>query len=82
MNEIIGSKGKITFSTFGNEPVQLKSRQGSEQWTFDPPAHIQQPLIETIVGDLLGIGQCRSIGETAARTNWVMGELVKEYYGK
>ena len=82
MNEIIGSKGKITFSTFGNEPVQLKSDQGSEQWTFDPPAHIQQPLIETIVGDLLGIGQCRSIGETAARTNWVMGELVKEYYGK
>ncbi|MEK3888315.1 Gfo/Idh/MocA family protein [Bacillus sp. FSL K6-3431] len=82
VNEIVGSKGKVTFSTFGDGPIQMISAQGNEQWAIENPVHIQQPLIETIVGDLLGTGECQSVGKTAARTNWVMDELVKEYYAK
>lgn len=80
-NEIIGSKGKITFSTFGNDPIVLTTSSGTEQWSFDPPQHVHQPLIETIVAELTDAGgQCPSTGETGVRTNWVMSEIVKNYY--
>lgn len=81
LNEIVGNKGKITFSTFGNEPVVLTTANGSEQWSFEPPQHVHQPLVETIVAELTGNNsQSPSTGETGARTNWVMGEMVKNYY--
>lgn len=81
VNEIVGSEGKITFSTFGNEPVVLTTANGTEQWSFQPPQHVHQPLIETIMADLTGKGEGGlSTGMSGARTNWVMGEMVKNYY--
>ncbi|MCQ6276310.1 Gfo/Idh/MocA family oxidoreductase [Bacillus sp. V3B] len=81
INEIVGSKGKITFSTYGNEPIVLTTSSGTEQWSFEPPQHVHQPLIETIVAELTGNKeQCPSTGMTGMRTNWVMSELVKNYY--
>ena len=80
-NEIVGSRGKLVFSTFGHEPIRLETAEGTETFPFEPPQHIQQPLIQTIVYDLLGIGVCASIGESALRTNRVMDELVKGFYG-
>ena len=81
VNEIVGSKGKITFSTFGNEPVTLTTASGTEQWSFEQPPHVHQPLVETIVSELTGNGEsCPSTGVTGARTNWVMSEMVKNYY--
>lgn len=80
VNEIVGSKGKITFSTFGNEPVVLTTANGTEQWSFEPPQHVHQPLIETMIADLTGkSGVYLSTGESAIRTNWVMDEMVKNY---
>lgn len=81
LNEIVGTKGKISFSTFGNDPVSLTTANGTEQWSFEPPKHVHQPLVETIVSELTGNGgECTSTGITGARTNWVMGEMVKNYY--
>ncbi|MCM3441874.1 Gfo/Idh/MocA family oxidoreductase [Metabacillus halosaccharovorans] len=78
VNEIIGSKGKITFSTFGDDPVILTTADGKKEWSFERPQHVHQPLLETIVDELTGGNrQCPSTGVTGARTNWVMGELVK-----
>jgi predicted dehydrogenase len=80
VNEIVGSQGKITFSTFGNEPVVLTTATGTEQWSFEPPQHVHQPLIETMMADLTGKGgEYLSTGVSGARTNWVMGEMVKNY---
>ena len=79
-NEIIGSRGKLVFSTFGHEPVRLETASGTELFPFDPPEHIQQPLIQTIVDELLGSGLCPSTGETALRTSRVMDELTKDFY--
>jgi predicted dehydrogenase len=76
-NEIVGSKGKITFSTFGDEPIVFTSALGTEQWSYERPQHVHQPLVETIVAELTGGSrQCPSTGDTGARTNWVMGEMV------
>jgi predicted dehydrogenase len=81
INEIVGSKGKITFSTFGNEPIVLKTASGTEQWSFKRPDHVHQPLVETIVAELTGKSEnSPSNGISGARTNWVMSEMVKNYY--
>ena len=81
VNEIVGSKGKISFSTFGNDPIVLTTASGTEEWSFEPPQHVHQPLVQTVVDELTGEGsKCPSTGTTGARTNWVMAEMVKNYY--
>ncbi|MGI8313805.1 Gfo/Idh/MocA family protein [Halobacillus mangrovi] len=78
-NEIIGSEGKISFSTFGNDPVVLTTADGKEEWSFERPQHVHQPLVDTIVKELTeGRGVCPSTGESGARTNWVMDAIVGE----
>jgi predicted dehydrogenase len=79
-NEIIGSKGKITFSTFQNNPIVLSTSQGEEQFMIDHPVHIQQPLIQMVVDSLRGQGKSPSTGVTAARTNKVIDAILKPYY--
>lgn len=77
--EIVGSQGKISFSTFGDDPVLLTTAEGRQPFSIPYPAHIQQPLIQQIVNQLNGVGRCPSTGESAARTNWVMDQLLKGY---
>ena len=78
--EIIGDQGKLTFSSFGTEPVRLTTRAGVTDFPEPTPPHVQQPLIQTIVDELNGVGQCPSTGVSAARTTWVMDQLLQEYY--
>ncbi|CAG7618497.1 Oxidoreductase P35 [Paenibacillus solanacearum] len=74
-NEIVGSQGRIVFSTFGETPLRLIRDQGEEECAIENPAHIQQPLIQSIVNELLGQGRCPSTGDTAMRTSRVMDAL-------
>lgn len=76
-SEIIGDKGKITFSTFGNNPIQLENHEGIQEFEITNPIHIQQPLIQTIVDELNGIGKCPSTGYTASKTNWIMDRIFR-----
>jgi len=70
---IVGSKGQLSFPFFGDHSVTLETEaQGKQVMTFDIPKHIQQPLIQTIVDELLGKGTCPSTGVSASRTNKVM----------
>jgi predicted dehydrogenase len=70
---IVGSKGKISFPFFGDHTVTVQTEGGvPEVMKFDIPANIQQPLIQTIVDELMGNGQCPSTGISGARTNKVM----------
>jgi hypothetical protein len=75
--EIIGSEGQLTFSTFDAQPVILTTSKGRTEFANDYPAHIQQPLIQSVVDELNGIGTSPSTGESAARTSWVMDEMLK-----
>jgi predicted dehydrogenase len=77
--EIVGTKGAITFSTFGTEPVRLQTATGVRESPEPTPPHIQQPLIQSIVDELNGTGQCPSTGETASRTNWVMDRMLERW---
>ena len=75
---IIGSKGQISFSYFGDGSVTLETEEGDKEIIpFMLPRHIQLPLINTIVGELRGEDECPSTGRSGARTNWAMEELCK-----
>ena len=73
--EIVGDKGKIIFSTFGTEPIVLENEQGRQEFAIDNPYPIQQPLIQTIVEELVGGGRCPITWESVARTNWIMDRM-------
>lgn len=79
--ELEGTEGKITFSCFGNEPARLETGVGVEEFSFEPPRHVHQPLVQTIVDELRGVGKCPSTGETALRTMQVMDTVLESYYG-
>ena len=79
--EFLGTAGRLSLSTFGAEPVSLESATGREEFDLPNPPHIQQPLIQSIVDELLGTGQCPSTGETALRTAVVMDTVLDSYYG-
>jgi predicted dehydrogenase len=74
---IIGSKGQISFPTFGDNSVTIETDSNEKQTlNFVMPKHIQQPLIQTIVNELLGNGQAASTGVSGARTNKIMQLLM------
>lgn len=78
---IAGTNGRLSMSTFGNDPVRLETADGVELFDLPNPLHVQQPLIQTIVDDLLGKGQCASTGETATRTAHVQDIALASFYG-
>lgn len=76
-----GTRGRLSISTFGAEPIRLEQGRETEFFDIPNPPHIQQPLIGTIVGQLLGHGPCPSTGETALRTTIVLDTVLQGYYG-
>jgi predicted dehydrogenase len=79
--EIAGSKGRITYSTFDDSTIVLETAEGQQEFAIGYPDHIQQPLIQSVVNALNGVESCPSSGESAARTTWVMDQMLSGYYG-
>ncbi|RDJ00280.1 gfo/Idh/MocA family oxidoreductase [Dyella solisilvae] len=78
--EVVGDQGRITFATFGDGPITVETKDGVQEHRVANPAHIQQPLIETIVAELTGQkGACPSTAESGARTSWVMDQVLRDY---
>ncbi|MBS0432819.1 MAG: Gfo/Idh/MocA family oxidoreductase [Proteobacteria bacterium] len=78
--EVIGDAGRLSFATFGDGPIRLENATGMREFHVGNPAHIQQPLIETIVAELTGQpGACPSTAASAARTSRVMDEVLRDY---
>ncbi len=76
--EILGSKGRISFSTFEFSPIILETNEGKQEFMPANPTHIQQYMIENIVQELRGEGKSPSNGISAARTNEVMDFILKK----
>jgi predicted dehydrogenase len=80
--QITGTHGRLTFSTFGTEPLRLEAADGTvREFPFTPLPHVAQPLIQTVVDELRGRGNCPSSGASAARTSRVMDGVLASYYG-
>ncbi len=84
--ELSGTLGKLTMSCFGNEPLHLETvERGVQLYNLPNPDHVQQPLIQSMVNELLGKGpdraKCPSTGVSALRTQIVMDAVLESYYG-
>jgi hypothetical protein len=79
---VVGEKGIIKTSTFTWEHIVLVNGNGRQEFAHERPENIQLHLIEQIVSALSGKGEVVSTGISAARTSWVMDQVVKEYYKK
>jgi len=71
---IVGSKGELTFNTFGNPMIVRVKTSGDivEELKFNHDQPIQKPLIQKIVNELRADDVSPSTGITAARTTRVM----------
>jgi predicted dehydrogenase len=76
--QLIGSKGKITFSFFQPDTIIVETGEDKQEYNIPYPPHVQQNLLELIVKELRGEGKCPSTGETGARANWVMDMITKK----
>jgi hypothetical protein len=75
----MGTEGEISFSTFMEHDAVMENRDGRTSWPFNKPEHIQQQHIQSIVDQLNGSGRCPSDGLSAARTSWVMDQILADW---
>ena len=75
--EITGSQGWVRFATFSFAPILVQTIHTQAEYNFPRPEHIQQPMIESVVAQLCGLGKSPSDGISAARTNHVMDKILK-----
>jgi predicted dehydrogenase len=74
--EIVGTAGSLRFSSFGTEPLVLATADGTREIPAPYPETVQLPLIQTVVDELTGRGQCPSTGASALRTARVVDGLL------
>jgi len=70
---VYGSEGHISFPMFGNK-ITVNTHT-SEEYTFEPLQHVQQPMIEKVVNYFLGKGQNPCSGEEALITMKLMDDF-------
>ncbi len=75
--ELVGTKGKLSFSTFMFTDIVLETSEGKSSYKEANPDNIQYYLIKSIVENLQEKGaEVPSTAESAARTNWVMDKIL------
>jgi predicted dehydrogenase len=77
--EILGSKGRIEFSVFREEPVELITDDGHQKLFIEHPRHIQIHHVQNMRDALQGKRQHPSTGATATRTSWLMDKLLGKF---
>jgi predicted dehydrogenase len=74
--EILGSRGKITFSFFGAPVLHIETEGGLvENVEIPHPNPIQLPMITQVVDHLLGRGICLSTGESGMRATMLLDQI-------
>ncbi len=73
--EILGTKGKVQFSAFDFTPIKLTTQSDEQQFEIPNPQHVQQPLVQTIVDELLGKGISPSPASSGSRASWVIDKI-------
>ncbi|MEO7120705.1 MAG: Gfo/Idh/MocA family oxidoreductase [Ginsengibacter sp.] len=54
--KITGSEGEISFSFFDEQKIVISKNGDTQNISFTPPRHVQQPMIEKVVQYFLGKG--------------------------
>lgn len=79
--ELVGTRGTLSLSVFGQEPLELVGVDSRELIPVEQPEHVHQPLVQSIVDELRGEGRCPSTGASGARASEVIDRVLEGYYG-
>jgi len=74
--DIIGSRGKITFSVFG-QYIKINIEGKEEILNFEPLPHVEQPMIAQVVSYFRGQGENPCAAEEALKTMRIMDAFTK-----
>lgn len=80
--EIVGSTGSLRFSVTRASPIERVSRDASELIPVGDPEHVQQPLIQSIVDEMNGVGRCPSTGHSALRTAHALDTVMRSFWAR
>ena len=73
---VYGTEGHVSMGFFQASPVRVVHGDDVSVYDLPDPAHVHQPLIETVVAHIQGSGTCPSTGETAIRTTHVIEKIL------
>ena len=76
--EIIGSKGKISFSVFGEPKIMMTVEGKKENFLFEPLQHVQQPMIEKVVEYFLDEGPNPCSAEEGVKVMEMMEGIINK----
>lgn len=79
---VTGTAGELHMPVFADAPLMLREGGHEEVLPFANPPHVHQPLVQTVVDELLGRGRCESTGRSGARASWAMDQCLAGYYGR
>ncbi|MDO5735098.1 MAG: Gfo/Idh/MocA family oxidoreductase [Propionibacteriaceae bacterium] len=74
--QIVGSGGTLSFSVFDEQPLELRTGGSRRSIPAPYPSTVQEPLIQSVVDELLGSGHCPSTGVSALRTARVVDTIL------
>jgi 1,5-anhydro-D-fructose reductase (1,5-anhydro-D-mannitol-forming) len=77
---VSGTDGELHMPVFANAPLVLRAGGREDVLPFSNPPHVHEPLVQTIVDELIGRGRCESTGRSGARASWVMDQCLASYY--
>ncbi len=77
--EVIGGKGKISFSVYNYEPILVINDEGTRSIAVPNPPYVQLPIIRTVIEQLQGIGVCQCTSVSATPVNWVMDRILGKF---
>ena len=74
--EVIGDRGKLLFSVFDYQPIELYTSEGMRQIVEPNPPYVQFPIIKQVIEHLQGKGVCECTSVSATPVNWAMDRIL------
>jgi len=80
---VTGSTGTMEFSVHGKQDIKVWDHHGNllQDLLIPDPVTVEQPMVQTVVEDLLGRGRCLSCAEDVLSTYQVIDQVLDAYYG-
>lgn len=80
---VTGTKGTLEFSVHGKMDLELFDETGVSlcREVIPDPVTVEQPMVQSVVADLLGLGKCESRAEDALSTYFIIDQVLDGYYG-
>lgn len=78
--QIVGDKGRIVYKGLDPKDFTLIIDGVEKLYEFEVPDHVQMPLQQAIVNEILGMGQSHANFDQAVNLSKMMNVLLEKYY--